>query len=201
MYWRRKWEPTPCSCLENPRDGGAWLAAVCGVAQSRTQLKRLSSSSSTDPGEPGAKQYLLGLGIIFCMWLSPACRAQDESLVKGIYETAVLKSSRMRDPSCSVGVAIVKLISSMVPPHLPELESQAPFFTPRSLIQSGAQHILLLCLYSLCSAFYIVHTKSLQSRLTLCDPIDSSPPGSFVRGILQATVLKWVAIPFSRGSS
>ena len=33
-----------CSCLENPRDGGAWWAAVCGVAQSQTQLKRLSSS-------------------------------------------------------------------------------------------------------------------------------------------------------------
>ena len=34
-----------CSCLENPRDGGAWWAAVYGVAQSRTRLKRLSSSS------------------------------------------------------------------------------------------------------------------------------------------------------------
>ena len=35
-----------CSCLENPRDGRAWWAAVYGVAQSRTRLKRLSSSSS-----------------------------------------------------------------------------------------------------------------------------------------------------------
>ena len=39
--------PLQCSCLENSRDGGAWWAAVCGVAQSRTQLKRLSSSSSS----------------------------------------------------------------------------------------------------------------------------------------------------------
>ena len=39
--------PLQCSCLENPRDGGAWWAAVCGVAQSRTRLKRLSSSSSS----------------------------------------------------------------------------------------------------------------------------------------------------------
>ena len=38
--------PLQYSCLENPRDGGAWWAAVSGVAQSRTQLKRLSSSSS-----------------------------------------------------------------------------------------------------------------------------------------------------------
>ena len=39
--------PLQCSCLENPRDGGAWWAAVSGVTQSRTQLKQLSSSSSS----------------------------------------------------------------------------------------------------------------------------------------------------------
>ena len=39
--------PLQCSCLENPRDGGAWLAAVYGVTQSRTRLKWLSSSSSS----------------------------------------------------------------------------------------------------------------------------------------------------------
>ena len=38
--------PLQCSCLENPRDGGAWWASVYGVAQSRTRLKRLSSSNS-----------------------------------------------------------------------------------------------------------------------------------------------------------
>ena len=44
-------KPLQCSCLENPRDGGAWWAAVCGVAQSRTRLKRLSSSSSSREGD------------------------------------------------------------------------------------------------------------------------------------------------------
>ena len=39
--------PLQSSCLENPRDGGAWWAAVCGISQSRTRLKRLSSSSSS----------------------------------------------------------------------------------------------------------------------------------------------------------
>ena len=39
--------PLQCSCLENPRDGEAWWAAIYGVAQSRTRLKRLSSSSSS----------------------------------------------------------------------------------------------------------------------------------------------------------
>ena len=40
--------PLQYSCLENPMDGGAWEAAVHGVAKSRTQLKRLSSSSNRD---------------------------------------------------------------------------------------------------------------------------------------------------------
>ena len=46
MHWRRKWQPTQCSCLENPREGGAWWAAICEVAQSQTRLKQLSSSSN-----------------------------------------------------------------------------------------------------------------------------------------------------------
>ena len=50
--------PLQCSCLGNPRDGGAWWAAVYGVAQSQTRLKRLSSSS-------------LQLGVH--MWLSSGC--------------------------------------------------------------------------------------------------------------------------------
>ena len=45
--------PLQCSCLENPRDGGAWWAAVYGVAQSQTWLKRLSSSSSSRSWKPG----------------------------------------------------------------------------------------------------------------------------------------------------
>ena len=47
MHWRRNGNPLQYSCLENPRDGGAWWAALYGVAQSRTRLRRLSSSSSS----------------------------------------------------------------------------------------------------------------------------------------------------------
>ena len=46
-----------------------------------------------------------------------------------------------------------------------------------------------------------IHAKSLQLYPTLCNPMDCSPPGSSVHGILQARILEWVAIPFSRGSS
>ena len=46
-----------------------------------------------------------------------------------------------------------------------------------------------------------MHTKSLHLCLTLCNPRDCSPLGSSVHGILQARILEWVVIPFSKGSS
>ena len=48
--WEGNGNLPQCSCLENPRDRGAWWAAVYGVAQSRTQLKGLNSSSSSMDG-------------------------------------------------------------------------------------------------------------------------------------------------------
>ena len=52
-------------------------------------------------------------------------------------------------------------------------------------------------LYGSCMIVATAAAKSLQSCLTLCDPIDGSPPGSPVPGILQARTLEWVAISFS----
>ena len=52
----RNGSPLQCSYLENPRDGRAWWAAICGVTQSQTRLKRLSSSSSS-----GGTQRILSL--------------------------------------------------------------------------------------------------------------------------------------------
>ena len=46
-----------------------------------------------------------------------------------------------------------------------------------------------------------MHARLLQSRQTLCDPLDCSPPGSSVHGILQARIQEWVAMLSSRGSS
>ena len=56
----------------------------------------------------------------------------------------------------------------------------------------------LVCYYS---CVCVCVCKSMQLCLTLCDPMDCSPPGSSVHGILQARVLMWVAMPSSRGSS
>ena len=55
--------------------------------------------------------------------------------------------------------------------------------------------------YTLPHVWVCVYAKSLQSYLTLCNPRDCSPPGSSIHGILQARILEWVGMPFSKRSS
>ena len=63
-------------------------------------------------------------------------------------------------------------------------------------------HIYIYIIFKIyMSILMCLHTKSFQSCVTLCDPMDCSPPGSPVRRSLQARILEWVAIPSSRGSS
>ena len=78
-------------------------------------------------------------------------------------------------------------------------EHVLPMISPNSFIVSGLMfrslvHFELIFVYGVrkWSA-----AKSLQSCLTLCDPIDGSPPGSLIPGILQARILEWVAVSFS----
>ena len=63
--------PLQCSYLENPRDGGAWWAAVYGVAQSRTRLKQLSSSSSTRASPYSAAKNIINLILVLTTWWCP----------------------------------------------------------------------------------------------------------------------------------
>ena len=55
--------------------------------------------------------------------------------------------------------------------------------------------------YNTCMYFLCMHAKSLQSCLTLFNPMDCNPPGSSVHGIFQTRILEWVAISYSGGSS
>ena len=59
------------------------------------------------------------------------------------------------------------------------------------------QKNISFCFIDYAKAFDYVAAKSLQSCLTLCNPIDRSPPGSPIPGILQTRTLEWVAISFS----
>ena len=61
--------PLKCSCLENPRDGGAWWAAVYGVAQSQTRMNRLSSSSSSITCTNAPLQIQLPCYLSSFLWL------------------------------------------------------------------------------------------------------------------------------------
>ena len=79
-------------------------------------------------------------------------------------------------------------------------------FSSRSFIVSGLMfrsliHFELILVYGVRKCSAAAAAKSLQSCPTLCDPLDGSPPGSPIPGILQARILEWVAMPFSRGSS
>ena len=163
-----------CSCLENPRDRGAWWAAVYGVAQSWTRLKRLSSSSS---GLSGSMWNLCCAMWDLCSaWALP----RGSTLLSSCGERAQL-SHGMWNLSPPAGIE----------PTSPALEGE--FLTTRPPGKSPTW------LFNQSSSTFNSFTS--LSRVWLCDPMDCSPLGSSVHGILQARILEWVAISFSRGSS
>ena len=96
--------PFQCSCLENPRDGGAWWAAVYGVAQSRTQLKQLSS------------RWLLRSHISPCLLCNSAPSCTKYAGLLPVFQQTVFpwlfcRSSFILDASTSVHAT-----SSLIPP-------------------------------------------------------------------------------------
>ena len=74
--------PLQCSCLENPRDGGAWWAAVYGVAQSQTGLKWLSGSSSSSSQLSFPLLFLLSWTPLSLTLLPSTLNAQSKYLMK-----------------------------------------------------------------------------------------------------------------------
>ena len=82
------------------------------------------------------------------------------------------------DTLVSFGITLSPHLTSATQTHLTDIKQQSGHFTSPYWLAPAA-------------------AKSLQSCLTLCDPIDSSSPGSAVPGILQAKILEWVAISFS----
>ena len=110
---------------------------------------------------------------------------------------------RMRWPkywSFSFSIISSKEIPGLISFRMDWLDLLAVQGRLKSLLQHHSSKASIL----LCSAFFTVQlshaaatAKSLQSCPTLCDPIDSSPPGFPIPGILQARTLEWVAISFA----
>ena len=103
MHWRRKWQPTPVFLPgENPRGGEAWWATVYGVAQSRTRLKRLSSSSRAEDGIgpryllPAIKWKLTPVSFI-CLFFS--CVISTSPSVGFIFSICKMKITNLDLPS------------------------------------------------------------------------------------------------------
>ena len=82
LHWRKKWQPTPVFLPGESQGWGAWWAAVYGVAQSRTQLMRLSSSSS-NPNQLSFPEVMTSLKTSFnftmkCKRLMDCCKMQTK---------------------------------------------------------------------------------------------------------------------------
>ena len=139
-------------------DGGAWWAAVHGVAQSQTRLKRLSSRAESESESHSVMSDSLWPHGLSSPWNSPDqnTKVGSLSLLHGIFPTQ----------GWNPGL-----------PHCGQILYQ--------LSHKGSPS---------CRA---AAAKSLQPCGTLWDPIDGSPPGSPIPGILQARTLEWGALSFS----
>ena len=109
---------------------------------------------------------------------------------------AVLGYNLKNDRMISVGFQGKPFIITVIQVYAPTTnaeEAEVEWFYEdlQDLLELTPQKAVLFIIGAAASA------KSLQSCLTLCDPIDGSPPGSPVPGILQARTLEWVAISFS----
>ena len=102
---------------------------------------------------------------------------------------------QLSHPYMTTGKTIVLTIWTFVSKLMSLLFNMLSRFV-RAFLQRS-KHLLILWLQSSSAVIFMVAAKSLQSCPTLCDAIDSSPPGSLIPGILQARTLEWVAISFS----
>ena len=119
--------PLQCSCLENPRDGGAWWAAISGVAQSRTRLKQLSSRMISRYPQP----------IFPVPWRFPLWHPLSNNLI--FHSTLTTPSHGQRLDCVSLSNCKAPIISGSNilcckrhPPH-PVLTGPPDYSKPRSL--------------------------------------------------------------------
>ena len=175
--------PLQYSCLGNSMDRGSWRATVHGVAKSQTQLSEWTFRQTTDHQLCSEVTRMLNWGIGHLKKVH-----QDERKVKFKCSPQVfgLKhnySFKIRPQFLPTGVYLVVLSSFQ---NLFAVSCVGDFFIP-----------LLLFLQFVCMGAWV---SSHLLCLTFCDPMNHSPPGSSVHGILQARILEWIAMPSSEYS-
>ena len=139
--------PLQCSCLENPRDGGAWRAAVYGVAQSRTRLKRLSSSSSSKgPLQPSEVAIEGVSGIPFYPQITPPLPCS--------FDKTTLTHSFIVVSQCPMALMGHDLLAK------PQISINLPFLDPTSI----------LCIQMAPKPLASPHSQNLPPDLPLIDP-------------------------------
>ena len=216
--------PLQYSCLENPRDGGAWWAVVYGVAQSRTRLKRLSSSSSSSREE--TQEFFLPGGVsVEDLWLpateaTPVSPTEEMDCSQGwlnIGPRAVLEIWGTGVSGCLLEGALVTMVdwimlqkhySSWPPPTQGENSEKFLLIGSDSwnchLLEwdvwidspSRTQHLGKEVFPSSKSGCCEkMKVLVAQSCPILFNSMNCSPPGSSVHVILQARILEWVAFP------
>ena len=83
----------------------------------------------------------------------------------------------------------------------PGMEPMALALEVQSLNHWTSREVPVILVCTFVVSLWCICVLVAQSCLTLCDPMDCSPPGSSVHGVSQARILEWVPISFSRGSS
>ena len=145
MHWRRKWQPTLVFLPEDPRDCGASWAAIYGVAQSRTRLKRLSSSSSMSIESVMPSSHLiLCRPLLLLPPIPPSIRVFSSE--------SALSIRWPKDWSSSFSISPSNEYSGLISFRMDWLDLLAVQGTLKSLLQHQSSKASILQ----CSAFFIV---------------------------------------------
>ena len=152
---------------------------LSGTAGSLSKLKKARTQCTLDPlGESDFSP----LTLIHTLW--PTWLWENKFLLFKVTKFGTsLVVQRLRFYLAMQGVQIPSLVSNLRF-HMPSGQNDNNIKNRSDIITNS-----------------VLHTNSLQSCPTLCDPVDCILPGSFVHGILQARIPEWVTMPSSRGSS
>ena len=181
ITWRRNGNPLQYSCLENPMNTGAWKATVHGISKSWTWLSDWAPMCIRGRG-PWTRLVLawwkVEVSLLICEWISG-------SLVSWLQERAE-SGAGLVDLFCALGPVPLLLPSCLC----------VLCFPSETAWNSICYGWAVSCLQKLYWVLTPRKVKVAQLCPTLWNPMDYT-----VHGILQARILEWVAVPFSRASS